>query len=69
MNLTTSKKTLMANLMQNWILLAICIIYYRVSEIKGAEKIVYMLLIYSCLLISILVEFYHYEDYILKNKA
>lgn len=61
------KKILYSNLIQNFTILIISIIYFNYYNIKGTEQVSYLLIIYLIYFIFLLYEFYNYEKIQIQN--
>lgn len=55
------KKIFYSNLIQNFTILIISIIYFNFYYVKGSEQISYLILVYLIYFIFLLFEFYNYE--------
>lgn len=55
------KKIFYSNLIQNFTILIISIIYFNFYYVKGSEQVSYLILVYLIYFIFLLFEFYNYE--------
>ena len=61
------KKIFYSNLVQNFIILIISVIYFNFYYINGIEQVSYLLILYLIYFIFLLYEFYNYEKIQIQN--